>query len=355
MYSVRELDMITADSFGSLSYENKILLLRAAEENWSDGAKSVSKLIKSVGGGVYNKLKTAFESAAYRQKIVRGLEESKISCITCGSVLYPEKLKEIPVPPLVLYCRGNVQLLKGDHFTVVGSRRTPSSTLSLCRQISADISRRMTVVTGIADGADSAALKGALQSGNVICVLPGGHNHIYPSVNVALVRETEKRGLVISEFPPQTEIKRYMFVARNRILAGLSRGVLVVSAAERSGALITAQYAVDYNRDVFAFPHSIGIKSGEGCNRLIKEGASLCRNVLDIFEAFGLEYNAEKQELTENERKVLAIVRREGKAYAADVAEETDMAVYRVIAVCSSLEIKGLIAREGGNAFSAVR
>ena len=355
MYSSTESGIIVADSFQSLSRDEKILLLRAAKENWSCGAKSVSALIKSVGEGVYNKLKTAFSDPAYRRSVEKNLQKNGIFCVTIESECYPERLKEIPVPPLVLYCRGNAELLKGEHFAIVGSRRTPSSTLALCRQISGEVAQKMTVVTGIADGADSAALKDALASGKVVCVLPGGHNHIYPSTNVALEREVERKGLVISEFPPETGIKKYMFVVRNRIIAGLSRGVLVVSAAERSGALITARYAVDYDREVFAFPHSIGVKSGEGCNKLIKEGAALCRNVLDIFEAFGLEYKTEKQRLSEEEQKIAAIIRREGKAHAAELSAQTGMAVYKVIAVCSSLEIKGIIAREGGNMFSAVK
>ncbi len=355
MYSEREINIIIADSFSELSYEQKNLLLCAADENWSHGAKCVAALIKSVGEGVYNKLRTDFCSKSYRAKVMRSLERSKIVCVTRQSGLYPEKLAEIPVPPHILYCRGNIQLLQGEKFAVVGSRRTPPATIAACSKISGEISQKITVVTGIADGADSAALKGALSSGNLICVLPGGHNHIYPAVNIPLVKEVEKRGLTISEYPPETSIKKYMFVARNRIIAGLSRGVLVVSAAERSGALITAQYAVDYNRDVFAFPHSLGIKSGEGCNNLIKEGASLCRNVLDIFLAFGLEYSAEKQNLSPAESKVAELLRREGTSHVSAIAAQTGMAAYEVIAVCSSLEVKGIIAREGGNRFSAVQ
>ena len=157
--------------------------------------------------------------------------------------------------------------------------------LADCKKMAGEISSRFTVVSGFADGADSAALEGALAAGGkVISVFANGLDYIYPAINRPLADKVEKCGLIITEYPPEVGPKPYHFPVRNRIIAGLSKGTLVVSADKTSGALITADYAADYGRDVFAFPYSIGAFSGAGCNALIKKGAFLAENILDISE-----------------------------------------------------------------------
>lgn len=353
-YSRRAADMIVADSFEGLGHRHKRALLRAVDPDDAGHIKYEQFLIKSLGDGVYNKVKRALFDGAYREKVLLGLEKSGVSCVALGEGGYPSLLAEIPAPPLVIYCRGNIDLLSGDCFTVVGSRRTPAATAAACNRIAGELTEHFTVVSGVADGADTAAVRGALPSGKVICVLPGGHQSVASSANAALIKSVEEGGLVISESPPQRAVLRYMYVARNRILAGLSKGTLVVSAGIRSGALITAGYAADYGREVFAFPHSLGVSSGEGCNQLIKNGASLCRNVLDILSEFGLEYQVKRVALTPAEEKVLAYLRANGGSHIQAVASAVGIKVYEAVTVLSSLEIKGLVARSGGNSYSAV-
>lgn len=244
--------------------------------------------------------------------------------------------------------------MRGDCFAVVGSRRTPAATLAACKKISGELAQKFTVVTGIADGADTAAIQGAVGSGNIICVLPGGHDYIYNSSNAALIKEVEQKGLTISEWSPKTPVQKFMYSVRNRIIAGLARGVLVVSAPKKSGALITAGYAADYGREVFAFPHSLGVSSGEGCNNLIKNGAMLCQNVLDILSDFGLEYKSENIPLTAAEQKVLDCLRNNGSAHIQAIARAAGIKVFEAVTILSSLEIKGLVARSGGNTYQAV-
>ena len=350
-YTQSESDIIVADSLEGLTYKHKRAFLCALDEKQSEHIKCEQILIKSLGGGVYNKLRTLFRDGDYRRGVLGALEERGIVCVTLKSTLYPERLAQIPVPPLVLYCKGNVRLLSGDCFGVVGSRRTSAATLAACKKISGELATKLTVVTGIADGADSAAIRGALDSGNIICVLPGGIDHIYPSSNSQLLKEVEKRGLIISEWPPHTPVARYMFTVRNRIIAGLSRGVLVVSAPKKSGALITAGYAADYGREVFAFPHSPGVASGEGSNELIKNGAALCQNVLDILGSFGLEYKTEVQKFTPQEEAVLSFLRANGKSHIQAIAAAAGIKSFQAVTVLSSLEIKGLVVRCGGNLY----
>ena len=168
--------------------------------------------------------------------------------------------------------------------------------------------------------------------------------------------KVEKCGLIITEYPPEVGPKPYHFPVRNRIIAGLSKGTLVVSADKTSGALITADYAADYGRDVFAFPYSIGAFSGAGCNALIKKGAFLAENILDIFGVYSLDFNtpAQTDPLSEDENAVYVAVKSLGDAFLPDVAETLGKPLYEVRSIICALEIKKKVAALGGNRYSAI-
>lgn len=357
MYNESEINYITLASFTGLSYQVKKFLLKDFTVSSPDFAKDEKSLIKSVPDGVYNKVKKLFYSAAYRKELLLGLEKKGVTCVTYTSESYPALLKEIPLPPAVLFCKGDVSLLNTDCFSIVGSRRTAPKALSDCKKISGEVSNVFTVVTGIAEGADSAAISGALDAGGkVISVLANGVDYVYPLICAELYKRVEKEGLLISEYPPETQPKPYNFPFRNRIIAGLSRGTLVVSAGEKSGALITADYASEYGRDVFAFPYSIGIISGAGCNALIKKGACLTENILDILNEYGLDFikPAIDEPLSEEELSVYNAVKRLGEAFLPDVAEELGIPPYEVTPIICALQIKNRVVNLGGNRYSAV-
>lgn len=350
IYTKDDINLITVDSFGDLTYREKRLFL-AAQRQSAESAKYERELIKSCGAGVYNKLREKFYDESFCSKLLSSLDKLKLKCITIKSADYPEGLNHVKNPPLVLYARGNCELLKGRIFCVVGSRKTTAQALEECKRISARLAEYFVVATGIADGADSAAALGAIGSGKVICVLPCGHN-----VSTAVLRTVEEKGLSVSEFPPSTRIQNYTFTLRNRILAGLSEGVLVVSAGMQGGALSTAAYAADYGKDVFAFPYSIGVPSGEGCNALIKSGAYLCDSAEDILSAMGVDYGSvdKEVELDEEERAVLSVLKDEGEMHAEKLAAACGKKLFELTAICSSLEIKGLIVRLGGNRYAVL-
>lgn len=348
MYTREEENLIIASSFDELTYRAKCCLAGVG-----DFVKNRSNLIKDGESGVYNKVKDKFSDFEYRKTVLDGLERRNVTCVTVLSENYPQLLKRLPNSPLTLFCKGNTALLNTRCFAIVGSRRTLPSILGECRKISGEVSSRFTVVTGLADGADSAAIEGALPSGKVISVLANGFDHVYPAVNTGLFERVAQQGLVISEYPPKTAPKSYYFPVRNRIIAGLCEGTLVVSAGERSGALITAECAVEYDRNVFALPYTVGVASGEGCNKLIRNGAFLTRNTLDIFSVFGLDFKPKAAPpLTEFERKLYELIKDEGEAFVPDVAEKLGVAPYKLIAPLSSLEIKGLVVRLGGNRYA---
>ena len=352
IYTKSEQDLIVLNSFEALTAKEKRFL---SEDGSVDFAKNAPTLIKSLTERVYNNVKADFSDGEYRQKVLSALEERGVKCLTLLSQGYPERLKKIPEPPLVLYCKGNTKLLETRCFGVVGSRRTLPNILKECQKISGELAKKFTVVSGLADGADSAAIGGAIESGKVISVLAYGFDYCYPAINQTLMERLVKSGLVISEYPPETQPRSFYFPQRNRIIAALSDGVLVVSAGKKSGALITADYAFGYSRRVFAFPYGLGVASGEGCNALIKIGAKLVENAADIYEALGESYEKEEKKvsLSDDEKSALQIIREAGEAFAPEIAQKMGKQPFEIIATLSSLEIKRLVVRLGGNRYAA--
>ena len=356
MYSEKEIDLITFSALDGISGNCKYALLCELKQDKPDLKKIENALIKSVGSGVYNKLKAQFTDPALRKSVLDNLDKKGITCVTKYSEYYPSLLKQTADPPLVLYCKGKVELLKTKCFAIVGSRRCLVKTVAETKKISGEVSQVFTVVSGIAEGGDTAAVEGALKTGNVICVLAYGFDYVYPAMNAQLIKSVEKSGLLITEYPPEVPPKSYQFPVRNRIIAGMSLGTLVVSAAKKSGALITADVVHQYDREVFAFPYSIGAPAGEGCNALIKDGAHLTENILDILNAFGLDLTLpKKQDLSGDELEAYNILLEEGEMFLPNLADRMGKQVYQILTVISKLELKGKVVRLGGNVFSAIK
>ncbi len=210
----------------------------------------------------------------------------KIIIITPKGPEYPLNLKDIYDPPAALYVNGTLLPQDEAAVAIVGTRRPTYYGLQASEKLSYELaSRGITIVSGMARGIDTAAHKGALKAGGrTIAVLGSGHGNIYPSENKGLYKEIAQHGAVISEFPDDTPPDRRNFPRRNRIISGLSLGVVVVEAPKKSGALITADFALEQGRDVFAMPGKAGSVTSEGTHRLIREGAKLAENAYDIIE-----------------------------------------------------------------------
>ena len=208
--------------------------------------------------------------------------------ISYGDSRYPELLKQISSPPLLLFAQGNIELLNTPQIAIVGSRScTPygqEKAYDLAKQLAA---AGLTVTSGLAIGVDGVAHQGALsETGATIAVLGTGLNNIYPKRHKVLSKEIVKTGLLLSEFWPDTPAYPSNFPRRNRIISGLSLGTLVIEASVKSGSLITARYAIEQNRDVFALPGSIDNPQASGCLKLIQQGAKLVLSVNDIINEF---------------------------------------------------------------------
>lgn len=302
-----------------------------------------------------SRMEASLQDGAYLNKILDTYAKKRIECIGMSAPQYPEELRQMLDPPFMLYCRGDVGLLGKRKFAIVGSRHTTAPVMKRTQEFARAIARSFVIVTGLADGGDTAALTGALEGGKAIVVLAYGLDHVYPGCNRALLKRAEQSGLVISEYAPHEPPAKYRFPWRNRILAGLSEGVLVVSGGEKSGTRITAERAYEYGKDVFAFPYEPGVPSGVGCNALIKEYAKLTDNLVDIGDAFGINLSeTEEIVLTGAERAVFEILR-EGEAHVTEIAQKSGMKPYELPIVLTALEMKKLIVNCGGNRWAAVR
>jgi len=219
-----------------------------------------------------------------------------IKRISLKSGEYPENLKNIYKPPSEIYICGSILPQDKNAIAIVGTRRASSYGLEECRKLSYNLALRgITVISGMARGIDTAAHNGALQAGGrTIAVLGSGHNHIYPPENKKLYYEIIENGACVSEFKPDTRPFRTNFPRRNRIISGLAIGVVVVEAPERSGALITANFALEQGREVFAMPGNINSTKSSGTNKLIKEGAKLVEDVQDILDELGNAFDIKK-------------------------------------------------------------
>jgi DNA processing protein len=207
--------------------------------------------------------------------------------VTFGSEDYPPLLAELPDAPLALWVEGaNASLLASPQLAMVGSRNPTSGGRDTAEQFARHLSQHgLTITSGLAVGIDGASHRGALgEIGGTIAVLGGGLDAIYPRAHTELARAIAQRGLLVSEYAPGVESRAHHFPQRNRIIAGLSLGTLVVEATRRSGSLITAKLALDYGREVFAIPGSIHNPLARGCHWLIRSGAKLVEQALDIFE-----------------------------------------------------------------------
>ncbi|HOA55445.1 MAG: DNA-processing protein DprA [Acetivibrionales bacterium] len=300
----------------------------------------------------------------HAERAFESLKRCDADVITIYDSSYPELLKHIDDPPLALYCRGR---LENDsvYIAVVGSRRATWYGLDMAKRLSREMAKHgVTIVSGMARGVDSHAHRGALESGcRTVAVLGCGIDTVYPPENRGLMDEIIKHGAVISEFLPGTEPARYNFPARNRIISGISLGVTVVEAGEKSGSLITADYALEQGREVFAVPGNINSYNSTGTNKLIREGAKIVTGVGDILDELKIGHNSQKSyndvkktELMKLSRDEKTIAQRllNGPVHLDVISRECGMSVQMTSSILLMLELSGFVEQLPGNYYKLV-
>jgi DNA processing protein len=284
----------------------------------------------------------------------RQLEKGDVHLVTYVSPDYPKSLFEIPDPPPFLYVRGKLRS-HGPAIAIVGSRRATAYGLMTTNKLSGELAGHgVCIVSGMARGVDTAAHKGALLAGgSSIGVLGCGVDRIYPPENRALFEEMAEKGCLVSEFPLGTLPLAENFPRRNRIISGLCSGVLVVEAAEKSGSLITAQYALEHGRDVFAVPGNISFTTSRGSNRLIKQGAKLVDCVEDLLEELPVFADRSLETpLFQKPARTFALTPKEATIYELlarsplhidDIISQTELTAGEVSSMLLHLELKGAV------------
>ena len=317
-----------------------------------------------------------FAQAALKDAEREVQEIAKADCelIAYDNEAYPPLLKQIPDAPLLLYVRGDLKVLSQYAVAVVGSRRPSAYGSSVAHRLAHDLAQRqLVVVSGLARGVDSAAHRGALEAkGKTVAVMGSGIDVMYPRENKKLADEIAKSRAVISEFPLGTGPTPENFPIRNRIISGLSLGVVVVEAAEYSGSLITARLALEQNREVFAVPGNITSAQSFGPNHLIKQGAKLVDQWMDVIEEFPSEVRMQllppteasegepmgaqaatlfEASLTPDQKAVFETLRADQTSFVDEIVVAAKIPHPRVLAALLELEMNGLIRQLPGKNF----
>ncbi|MBM3965087.1 MAG: DNA-protecting protein DprA [Planctomycetes bacterium] len=310
------------------------------------------------------KLASAIREASHdgmASRILDHCHDHSIDILLPWDRTYPKLLKEIQDPPLVLFAKGAFRASDSLAIGIVGTRHATHYGRQMAERVTTGLCNyQMTIVSGLARGIDAVCHRAAIEaSGRTIAVLGGSVSEIYPPEHKDLAQQVSENGVLLSETPPFSKPKAGVFPQRNRIISGLSLGVVVVEAANRSGSLITARHAGEQGRDVFAIPGPVTSRTSRGCHQLIRDGAILIEDADDVIEHLGpmafrtevgsgvVVHKPSELQLNEIEQKVLMAI----DAQSTDidlVISRSALPVPRVLSTISVLELKGLVSRSGG-------
>ncbi|NOX61508.1 MAG: DNA-protecting protein DprA [Chloroflexi bacterium] len=293
---------------------------------------------------------------------VQRLHASGVRVLTWEDPDYPARLLEIPAPPPVLFVRGELSPQDDWGVAVVGTRRATTYGREAARRLVEDLARAgVTIVSGLARGIDGVAHRTALEvGGRTLAVMGSGLDMVYPPEHRKLARQILEQGAWISEQPLGAKPEARNFPARNRIISGLSRGVLVVEGRWSSGAIITAKFALEQGRDVFAVPGSILSPASEGPNRLLKEGAIPALSANDILEALNFtqidQHLQARQILPDDpvEAELMSLLSREPR-HIDEIRRDIDLPIQEVSSALTLMELKGLVRQVGGMHYVVAR
>ncbi len=330
-----------AQSAQSVEHLQQMLQKQCAEVQFSQAAIAVLK-------------KVAVRSQL--ENIVKRLDENDIVCVTYYSAEYPDTLRHLPDPPLCLYCKGDIGLLKSRALAVVGTRKPNAYGRRVANNFVMALCHDFVIVSGLAYGIDSIAHEVTLsEHQKTVAVLGSGLNVIYPSANTGLAQKiVASGGLLVTEYPLDTQPKQYHFPQRNRIVSGLSQGVLVCQSPERSGTAVTVELALEQGKDVFVVPGEIYDFGFSGSNKLIKTmQAAMVTDPKDIANFYSLSYKDVQQQLpilSEDEQKVVDLLS-DQPMHFNQIITALNMTPKDGMILLANMELKSIIAKTAGNMY----
>lgn len=358
----KKLLMVWLNHIGGITY-NMVLVFEkyfgTIEEIWKASEKHLNEAMNKHGIIVDRMIKNRNEK--YLEKILADIEKNNIKVLAITDHDYPEKLKNIYNPPYIIYIKGNKKF-EGPLIGIVGARKATAYGRWAAFKFAKELGQLgIGVVSGLALGIDTESHKGVLNAGGyTIAVLGCGIDQCYPSSNQNLYNQIGEKGCIMSEYCPGTLPLKHNFPARNRIISGLTDGVIVIEAAEKSGALITVEHAISQGREVYALPGNINSAQSKGTNKLIKEGAKPLLDIDDIIEDLGYRYPLQnfietgivENDLSNAELKIFRIVQG-GPKHIDLIHYESGYKISELSSILTILEIKGLITQLPGKIFTA--
>ena len=359
------LSLLSVPGLGPSAYATMLARFGSPERILSASVMSLCRLAgirAEVARAVHREHNTAWA----RDQLTRA-SDSGVQIITLQDPNYPRVLKEVYAPPPVLFTKGEIEALSAPGVAIVGSRAFTPYGRTTAHRLAGELARRgFAVTSGMATGIDTHAHLGALeQSGLTIAVLGSGLDRVYPVQNASLFESIPSSGAVLSEFPMGTGPEPHNFPRRNRVISGLSLGVVVVEAGERSGALITARHALEQNRDVFAVPGPIHSGRSTGTHALLKEGAILVQSVHDILAELPstarpiLRPSPDSVQMTldvesgldEAQRSVYRVLPEQEPIHIDTLSTRAGLSVPETLAILLGLELRGLAEQLSGKRF----
>jgi len=327
-------------------------------------ARKVIDACADISGARAQLSRTEADGVAYNlanvdfNALEKRLLDAEVRYITMLDAEYPKRLLSYDDAPVALYCKGDVSLLQAECLGVVGTRYPTKYGIRATQDFVSELSKHFVIVSGMARGVDSCAHKTALENKKkTVAVLGCGPDVVYPPENYSLYRDICDYGLIVSEHPLKTPALAVHFPPRNRIIAGLSRGLLVTEAGQKSGTFITVEYALNQGKEVYCVPGSIYSEQSAGCNNGIKRHKThLVTSPNDILEEFGLSKAKENKnseiQLDVTEALVLGLLSENGELHFEELMEKSELNVPTLNSVTVKLEALGLITRQSNNFWS---
>ena len=360
--SHNERTAVWLDSFDAITLKQKFLLLDyfVEPQRLFDDFTANADFIKAVvGDAIYSKMEYA-RNEDYIDRMIESYQNDGIGFVSRYNEKYSNLLRQIENPPLILYYKGDISLLNTFCIGMVGTRHCTHYGADCARKFSKELAENgMTIVSGLATGIDTYSHEGALVGGKTITVFAGGVDIVYPSANDFLAKQIEKEGLIVSEFKPHTTTKSYNFPLRNRIIAGLCRGILIVEASNKSGTMHTKEYALSENRDVFCIPGNITSPASQGTNRLIRNQEAIC--VTDPIDILNHYYITPKVRMEEAKKQFDGLMGQIYEILDVDINDfetlktKTQADTKTLNQTLTKMEIKGIINKLAGNKYELKR
>ncbi|MBE5745822.1 MAG: DNA-protecting protein DprA [Clostridiales bacterium] len=354
---IEEKILVFLNSFDFLSHKKcgKIFDALNGEDFFKNFIKNYNKIEDVVS---YVQFSNMYAQIDNFDNYLNGILKNGIKIITILSKDYPETLKNIDEPPYVLYCKGDISLLKSEfNLAIVGTRHPTNYGKQITEKFSTELTiNGFNIVSGLADGVDTISHTACLlNKGKTIAVVAGGLDNIYPSGNIKLSEKICEKGLLISEKPPHYKAKNYDFPIRNRIIAGLSRGVLITEASLKSGTMHTKEYAINYGKELFVVPGNITSNASEGCNALIKDlRINMVTTVDDILKVFDKPQNKvipKSIQLSIDEAIIFNLLKTGEKTFD-EILINTNFDVKTLTNLLTMMSFRGIIKKLAGNIYS---